>query len=242
MAIMDSPLAETKTILGTCARKKEDMSSYKEGQTHQLADKLEAEGFTPEHITKLGQFGNLAGIKSILEGTAVIRPTAEDASRVVTINETTIAVSLASSPRIPFFVKPYIESDFISNSWVIVEKKRDGELYVNDRRVCMYLSKRQGNDKEEPTGYKIRDELAKRPTLHANILDALFDNQHLIPETWGYDCEGNARFIFFWCTIYGHANGASVGCLSVIGTKWIRTDFTLSSSWRRFFYAAVLEK
>ena len=61
-----------KTI-STCARKEEDMSSYSEGQTHQLMDTLENAGFTPADITALGQFQNLPLIKAVLAGRAGIK-------------------------------------------------------------------------------------------------------------------------------------------------------------------------
>lgn len=48
------------------------MSSYSEGQTHLLMDKLEAQGFTADHITKLGQCGRLADVRAFLEGRAEI--------------------------------------------------------------------------------------------------------------------------------------------------------------------------
>src|SRR3989338_7394952 len=72
MAALSGPLAK---INGTCAnRKEEDMSSYKEGQTHQLANALEAEGFTPEEVTTLGQNRSeaLTGLRLVLRGLAKI--------------------------------------------------------------------------------------------------------------------------------------------------------------------------
>lgn len=50
----------------------EDMSSYKEGQTHQLANALEAAGFTPDHLTKLGQHSKLGDFRLVLDGRAEI--------------------------------------------------------------------------------------------------------------------------------------------------------------------------
>lgn len=49
------------------------MSSYKEGQMHQLADRLEAEGFTSEDVTKLGQYKDYFGLRGIMRGTHEIR-------------------------------------------------------------------------------------------------------------------------------------------------------------------------
>ena len=48
------------------------MSSYSEGQTHQLMEALQKEGFTSDDVTKLGQFKNLPRILDVLHGRAKI--------------------------------------------------------------------------------------------------------------------------------------------------------------------------
>ncbi len=48
------------------------MSSYSEGQTHQLMNALEANGFTPGHVAKLGQYKQLGDIRLVLDGQAEI--------------------------------------------------------------------------------------------------------------------------------------------------------------------------
>lgn len=49
------------------------MSSYLEGQTHQLVDALEAAGFTAGHITRIGQSPSLLKhLRMVLDGAAVI--------------------------------------------------------------------------------------------------------------------------------------------------------------------------
>jgi len=54
--------------------RKEDMSSYLEGQTHQLMESLERAGYTPAHVTALGQNSNgvLDQLMLVLTGVAVI--------------------------------------------------------------------------------------------------------------------------------------------------------------------------
>lgn len=49
------------------------MSSYKEGQVNQLANALEAAGFTADDITKLGQFGELADIRELVRGRRLLK-------------------------------------------------------------------------------------------------------------------------------------------------------------------------
>lgn len=48
------------------------MSSFSEGQIHQLAEALETAGFTRQDITLLGQFKDKAGLLRILRGEAVV--------------------------------------------------------------------------------------------------------------------------------------------------------------------------
>lgn len=48
------------------------MSSYSEGQTHLLMDRFEAEGFTKEEITRLGQHSKLSLLRDWLNGRASI--------------------------------------------------------------------------------------------------------------------------------------------------------------------------
>jgi len=55
---------------------KEDMSSYTEGQMHQLADALEDAEFTAEHLRRLGQDKNgiLHDLRGVIRGTHEIIP------------------------------------------------------------------------------------------------------------------------------------------------------------------------
>ena len=205
------------------------MSSYTEGQTHQLMDRFEAEGFTPAHITKLGQFGNLAGIKSILDGMAKIEPVGEDATRTITINDTTVAVNLGSTPKLPFD-GARIEQH-IGEGWSIIEKRKDG-LYVDGHKVILHLSKRQKNGKWLK-GHELRKELTGKPVLDANILDALLANPHLVPEDWKKDENGNTCYIFFWGTIY-HRDSRGSLCVRYLyfdDGGWYSYYYWLACGW-----------
>jgi hypothetical protein len=56
-----------------CQEKEEDMSSYSEGQTHQLANALEAAGYTAGEVTALGQNQEiLAQVRQVLSGLAKV--------------------------------------------------------------------------------------------------------------------------------------------------------------------------
>src|SRR3989344_5392983 len=156
------------------------------------------------------------------------KQTAEDATRATTLNETTIAANLGASPKLPFN-EAEVEQH-IGEGWAIVEKRSDG-LYLNGRKVVLYLSRRQQNGKLLK-GYDLREELTGKPVLNANLLDALYDNPHLIPEDWKKDDRGNTRFIFFWGTIYrGSAGSLCVGCLSFGDGSWNRSYCWLDDDW-----------
>ena len=128
--------------------------------------------------------------------------TAQD-TRVIVLNPTTIAVNLAATPKLPFNGAEV--EQHIGEGWAVVEKRPDG-LYVNGRKVILHLSKRQLGGKQLK-GHELRDELTGKPVLNANLLDALYDSPHLIPEDWKADENGNTRYIFFWGSIFRDAYG-----------------------------------
>ncbi len=148
----------------------------------------------------------------------------------ITIDDATIGVNLGSTPNLPF--AGALVEYHIGNGWVVVEKRADG-LYINGRKVILYLSRRQQNGKSLK-GYELREELMGKPVLNANVLDALYENVHLIPEAWKKDELGNTRYIFFWATLYRLAFGLLfVRYLSFPGGAWHRRYRWLGgSAWR----------
>ena len=209
---------------------------YSVGQMNQLGDSLEAEGFTADDVTKLKQYANLAGIKAVLNGTAKIKPVGEDATRTITINETTIAVNLGATPKPPF-KGAEVEQD-IGEGWSIVERRTDG-LYVDGKKIVLHLSKRQRNGKRLK-GYELREELTGKLVLNANILDALLHNRHLILEDWKKDENGNTRYIFFWGTIYRNSGGGLyVRYLYFSGGEWYSDYDWLDYAWHSIDPSAV---
>jgi hypothetical protein len=219
------------------AEGEEDMSSYSEGQVHQLVDRLEKVGFTPADLTRLGQFPNLDWVRAVVNGQAKIIPVSGDATRWVTLSPTAIAVDLAATPNLPF-AGAEVEAHS-GEGWAIVEKRADGQLYVNGRKTILHLSKRQMGGRTLK-GYELREELTGKPVLNANVLDALYDNPHLIPEDWKNDEQGNTRYIFFWGTIYRSAGGRLyVRGLCFRGGMWA-TGGWLDGDWGDCCYPAAL--
>lgn len=145
-----------------------------------------------------------------------------------TVNATTIMVNLGMAPRLPFDTAT-IEWHR-GEGWVRVQKRKDG-LYVNGRKVVLHLSEHQKNGTLK--GHEFRDELTGKPVLNANLLDALFENTHLIPEDWKKDEAGNILFIFFWGSGFRDPDAGllCVRCLCFRDGSWHRRYYWLGHVW-----------
>ena len=119
------------------------MSSYKEGQVHQLLKRLEKEGFTSEHLTKLGQLKDLQAIKNVLDG----------------LSEIKLIGRLIDCDADPFLPK----------DWKVEEHKKGGKIQWNPEKVKLYLSANQNG--RVIVGNELRKELSNKPVLNANALD-----------------------------------------------------------------------
>lgn len=150
--------------------------------------------------------------------------------RVRVVNKSTILVNLDASPKLPFDGVT-IEAH-VGGGWVKLEKRKDG-LYVDGRKVVLYLSERQKNG-NVIKGYELRDELSGKPMLNANILDALCEHTELIPEEW------KGKAVFFWGTVYRDSDDdLFVRCLYFHDGEWSRHFHWLGHVWDRHFPAAL---
>lgn len=158
-------------------------------------------GTLSEAIILLGKPEHSADVDSVADILARIcnvqKAALEVAERVRVVNKTTIMVNLASAPKLPTDGFS-IEKNF-GGGWVKVERKKDS-LYIDGRKVALHLE--EGQKTGVVRGHTLRDALTGKPVLHPNIMDALFDHQHLIPESWKQDEQGRTRYIFFWGVIY----------------------------------------
>ncbi|OJI06917.1 hypothetical protein BK004_02160 [bacterium CG10_46_32] len=132
------------------------MSSYSEGQTHQLMERLESELLTPHDVTLLGQFNNWPGILDLIHGRAEIVPKRH-------------VIDCDADP-------------FLSESWSVEQHVKGGQLEWDPAKVALYLTEEQNCGSIK--GDKLREELKSRHVLNANVLDYLLANPHLIPEAW----------------------------------------------------------
>jgi hypothetical protein len=133
------------------------MSSYTEGQVHQLMERFQSEGFTSEHLTLLGQYKNLGSIRDILEGRSEIKQ--------IKFPE----IDLDIIPSIPGF-------------YSVAEHKKGGKWKYDPTKIGFYLSDKQRGGKIN--GNDLRKELEGQPVMNANLLDFYLKNEHFIPSEW----------------------------------------------------------
>lgn len=182
------------------------MSSFAEGQVHQLMDAFEGSGYTPAHLTQIGQNPTLRReILGVLAGTHEVVPITH---------------------RIDTDAAPYIP-----DGWTIEEHRGDGILEWDASKVKLYLDDAQMNGKRIE-GNLLRKRLAKKLVLNASVLDFLLANPQHIPEIWKADDRGNRRYIFFWGTIYRNTVGnLYVRYLCWFGDRWGWFAYWLVNEW-----------
>lgn len=113
--------------------------------------------------------------------------------------------------------------------WVRVERKGD-ELYVDGRKVVFHLEPEQLSGSIQ--GHELRKRLQDKSVLDPRILDALFENQHLIPESCKVDEQGRHRYIYFWETrFHDRVGNLYVRNLYWDGGQWRRNYDCLGNGW-----------
>ncbi len=152
------------------------------------------------------------------------------------ISDTVILVNLSAIPQLPFDGATIEWNQ--GSGWVTVEN-RDGQLYVEGRLVTFHLV--EGQKTGTVKGHDLRKDLVNLATLHPNIMDALYENVHLIPESCKVDDEGRTRYIFFWSVGYRDSDGVLyVRCLYWGGGAWYRDYYWLDNDWNVQRPAAML--
>jgi hypothetical protein len=158
------------------------------------------------------------------------------AQRIIVVDENTIRVNLDAPPNLPFDGAT-VETN--KGGGGVTVQKREDCLYVDDSKVILHRSERQKDGKVQ--GYELRDEVTNLPVLHPNIMDALYEHSHLIPEDWKKDENGNTIFIYFWAVTYRFSVGSvCVRCLYWYDGAWHRSYRWLYCDWSVSDPAAVL--
>ncbi len=122
---------------------------------------------------------------------------------------------------------------FVPIGWKVEEHQRGGAFKWDalQEQVQLHLDKDQQNGKHIE-GNKLREQLAGKPVLNANVLDYLLKNLRLIPDDWKKDHRGYTHNIFFWGTIYRHSCGSLyVRYLFWSSGRWSWDARTLNDDW-----------
>lgn len=152
------------------------------------------------------------------------------------ISDTVIRVNLDATPKLPF---GGAKIGWNEGSGSVKVERRGDELFVDDKRVVFHLVHDQKTGSVK--GHKLRTQLQGQQTLHPNVLDALYENQHLIPESWKLDEQGRARFIYFWAAGFRDSRGVLfVRCLYWQDGAWGRLCTWFVDRWVVQSPAAVL--
>lgn len=122
----------------------------------------------------------------------------------------------------------------IPDRWYVEEHQKGGAFKWSAEGVTLYLDKRQKNGKWID-GNELRQALAMKPVLNANVLDYLLAHPHLIPEEW------KDKAVFFWGTIYREWNGDPyVRYLDWYGDRWGWSARLLDGDWSDVYNTAAV--
>lgn len=162
-------------------------------------DHLKKLNITPDILewlkTKTGQAALEEGIQAVANAFQASRPAPPKALIATLV--------LATTPRLPF-AGATVEKH-MGTGTVTIEKRADGQLYIDGKKVVLHLSERQLGGKWLK-GHELRTELENKLVLNATILDFLEDHREFIPDDWKKDEQGNIRYVFFWGTFYRNAD------------------------------------
>ncbi|MBI2047844.1 MAG: hypothetical protein HYT27_01775 [Parcubacteria group bacterium] len=120
------------------------------------------------------------------------------------------ALSVSGEPRIITTASTVDVIDtnvppFVPNGYTVEEHKKQGLFNWDQNNVTLYVSLEQ-RDGKQIIGHELREELAEKAVLNANVLDYLLKNKYRIPEEW------KGWHIFFWGTVYRDPRDVLVVC------------------------------
>mgnify|MGYP006893377473 CR=1 FL=1 len=156
----------------------------------------------------------------------------------------TNTIDLGAPARLPFDVAEVVKHD--GKGVVEIELRSDDNLYIDGKKVELFLSERQMGDKRI-VGHELRKELenGEQVLLNSNVLDYLYDHPELFPKHWKKkNKNGEIQYIFFWGSVF---RDPSDGGLCVRYLSWRfgslrRDDRWLGNGWDRRFPSASLAR
>lgn len=138
------------------------------------------------------------------------------------ISDTAIEVDLDLRLKVPLEAAIPLWGDPLGK--VKVERIEEN-LYVEGKKVILYTHFGQKGE-SCIEGDSLNSDLEGVLTLHSNILDALLQNQHLIPEYWKVGTGSEALEIFFWKNTFYFSNP------DVCSGVFARCIYRYNGSWR----------
>ncbi|MEK7607530.1 MAG: hypothetical protein AAB484_01200 [Patescibacteria group bacterium] len=137
------------------------------------------------------------------------------------------------------YVVDFDKLPLIPDGWTILPdneqllRRVKGFMEFNPAKIALYLDLDQKNSKVIE-GNKLRKKLGNVPVYGAQLLEFYLANPHFIPVKW------KDKAIFFWGTIYCHANsGSCVRYLYWHGGRWCWDYNWLDVVWHDYSPAAV---
>ncbi len=180
------------------------------GEIYHLDKAFVRAGFTPADVYMLRNRRLLSKVLKVIRGQAEIKIA-------------THVIDCDADPVVP-------------SGWKVEEHKKGGQIVFNPARVDLYLDADQMGSIGYIVGNTLRQRLADKPCLNANVLDYLLDYPELIPEEW----KVTNRRIFFWGTIYRRDRRTlCVRHLSWNGCSWSWGQSRLDGNWYDLDPAAV---
>ncbi|MDO8566909.1 MAG: hypothetical protein Q7R58_02015 [bacterium] len=177
------------------------------------------------------------GKKSFVEKLKALGTEFNNARRIrLTDNKNLIWVNLDAPPKLPFDGAEVEEN--AGGGWVQVERRKTG-LFVDGKRVILHFDEGQKGGKVME-GSKLAEALTGKSVEHPNVLDALIEHPHLIPNKYKQDGQGRIICIFFWAVKFRHRGGyLYVRYLWWRDGRWYWSGRWLGGSWGGLSPAAV---
>lgn len=133
-------------------------TQFSVGQMNQVADALEAAGYTPDDITQFrSKQEELVLFRSVLRGLGEV---------VIT----KYVVDLDVDPMVP-------------NGWTVEKHTKGGQLEFDSEQIALYLDEQQ-QDGGVIVGNELRKKLKGKKAYNANLLEFYLANPNLISEEW----------------------------------------------------------
>lgn len=152
--------------------------------------------------------------------------------------------------------KPFNPAEFIGAGWTIWKGPKDGNglsgdeeqderslaLTEVDLTAVQFKTMLEGRETSVKGETKLEHlKKAGNVRLDAKVFQTLWENQHLIPERWKEQTNGNTTFIYFDGTVLrGSLGDRCVLCLCWGGGAWGRSVDWLGSGWHVNHPSAVL--